>query len=271
MDPIVRNRMRANEQMAPGDEGFEALLRQARADPDVLGVVLTGSHAQGLATPGSDYDVRVILHDEAGVEAQTLYPAEAFPNVDLRVMHLREFETYAGWDTPFAWDRYSFAHAQVLKDRTGAISALVAEKGRIPADQQTSFGRAALDAFINSAYRALKCIRKGNTLCARLEASEAVQHALAVIFALEGRIRPYPNSLEHELRAYPLQTFPMAGDDLLRLIAAIVERGDTVALRRLFSAVLDRTRQAGHGDVIDSWGNDIAWMNQNRGPLSTQR
>ncbi len=252
--------MRGNERMAAGGDGFEALLRQAREDPDVLGVVLTGSHAQGLATPGSDYDVRVILRDEAGIGTQTRYPAEAFPNVDLRVMPLREFVTYAGWDTPFAWDRYSFAHAQVLEDRGGVVRALVEEKGRIPAQQQSSFVRAALDAFINSVYRALKCARKGNTLCARLEVSEAVQHALAVIFALEGRIRPYPGSLEHELRTYPLQTFPMTGDDLLRLIAAIVERGDTVALQQLFSAILDRARQTGHGDVIDAWGNDIAWL-----------
>ena len=254
--------MRANERMASADEGFEALLRQARADPDVLGVVLTGSHAQGLATPWSDYDVTVILRDEAAAGTQSQYPAEAFPNVDLRVMPLHEFADYAGWDTPFVWDRYSFAHAQVLVDRTDVIGTLVEEKGRIPADQQSSFGRAALDAFINSVYRALKCARKGNTLCARLEASEAVQHALAVIFALEGRIRPYPSSLEHELRAYPLQTFPMPGDDLLRLIVAIVEGGDIAALQQLFSAVLDRTRQAEHGDVIDSWGDDIAWLLQ---------
>jgi hypothetical protein len=248
--------------MVPGDEGYQALLRQARADPDVLGVVLTGSHAQGLATPWSDYDVKVILRDEAAAGTQTQYPAEAFPNVDLRLMPLREFVDYAAWDTPFAWDRYSFAHAQVLDDRTGVVRALVEEKGRIPADQQWSFVRATLDAFINSVYRALKCARKGNTLCARLEASEAVQHALTVIFALEGRIRPYPGSFEHELRAYPLQIFPMTGDDLLRLIAAIVERGDTIALRGLFSTVLDRTRQAGHGDVIDAWGSDIAWILQ---------
>jgi predicted nucleotidyltransferase len=252
--------MRADERMAPGEDGFEELLRRARADPDVLGVVLTGSHAQGLAVPGSDYDVRVILRDKAGTGTQCRYPAEAFPNVDLRVMPLREFVTYAEWDSPFAWDRYSFAHAQVLEDRNGAVSALVEEKGCVPAERQSSFVRAALDAFINSVYRALKCTRKGNTLCARLEASEAVQHALAVIFALEGRIRPYPNSLEHELRAYPLATFPMTGDELLRLIAAIVERADSDALRRLFSTVLDRTRQAGHGDVIEGWGSDIAWM-----------
>ena len=81
--------MRADERLAPGHEGFEALLRQVQADPDVLGVVLTGSHAQGLATPWSDYDIRVILRDEAGVGTQTRYPAAAFPNVDLRVMPLR--------------------------------------------------------------------------------------------------------------------------------------------------------------------------------------
>jgi predicted nucleotidyltransferase len=252
--------MRTDQRLGSGHEGFEALLRQARADPDVLGVVLTGSHAQGVATPGSDYDVRVILRDEVGVELLPRYPPEAFPNVDLRVMLLHEFVAYADWDTPFAWDRYSFAHAQVLEDRSGVIRALVEEKGRVPAHQQSSFLRSALDAFINSVYRALKCARKGNTLCTRLEASEAVQHALAVIFALEGRIRPYPNSLAHELRAYPLQTFPMTGNDLLMLIAAIIERGDTDALRRLFSAVVDRTRQAGYGDVIGAWGNDIAWL-----------
>ena len=246
--------------MAPEHEGFEALLRQVRADPDVLGVVLTGSRALGLATPSSDYDVRVILRDEADDGTRTRYPEDAYPNVDLRLMSLRDFAAYAGWDTPFAWDRYSFAHAQILIDRTGVISAFVAEKGCIPAEHQSAHVGTALDAFINSVYRSLKCTSKGNALCARLEASEAVQHGLTVIFALEGRIRPYPVALDHELREYPLQTFPMTGGDLLQLIAAIVERGDVIALQRLFSAILDLTRGSGHGDVIDAWGSDIAWM-----------
>ncbi|MBW3632601.1 MAG: nucleotidyltransferase domain-containing protein [Chloroflexi bacterium] len=226
----------------------------------MLGVVLTGSHAQGLATPWSDYDVRLILRDEADDGAPSRYQEDAFPNVDLRVMFLRDFTAYAGWDTPFAWDRYSFAHAQVLVDRTGIVSALVEEKGRIAVEHQSPYVRSELDAFINSVYRSLKCHRKGNALCTRLEASEAVQHGLAVIFALEGRIRPYPVALAHELSAYPPRNFPVTGDDLLELIAAIVERGDANALQRLFSAILDQTRLGGHGDVIDAWGNDIAWM-----------
>jgi uncharacterized protein YidB (DUF937 family) len=54
----------------------------------------------------------------------------------------------------------------------------------------------------------------------------------------------------------------MSGDALMRLIVAIVEHGDTDALRQLFSSVVDRLRQAGHGDVIDAWGDDIAWLLQ---------
>ena len=127
--------------MASGHEGFETLLRRVRADPHVLGVVLTGSHAQGLATPWSDYDVRVILRDEADDGSWTRYQEEAYPNVDLSVMSLRDFAAYAGWDMPFAWDRYSFAHAQVLADRTGVVSALVEEKGRIPSEHQSPVAR----------------------------------------------------------------------------------------------------------------------------------
>jgi hypothetical protein len=241
-------------------EGVEDLLRRAEADSDVLGVVLTGSHALGLATPSSDYDVRLILRDEADEGAEARYLEAAFPNVDLHVLPRREFANYAGWDTPFAWERFSFAHAQVLVDRTGEVSDIVAEKGRIPPEQQTPFERAALDAFINSVYRALKCRRKGNTLCTRLEATEAVQHGLALIFACEGRIRPYPVALTQEIHVFPLATFPLTGDNLLHPIAAIVERGDIPALRHLFTAILDQALARGHADVIDSWGGDIAWM-----------
>ena len=252
--------MALTESIAAEQAGFAALLERARADPDVLGMILSGSHALGLATPHSDYDVRLIVRDEAGEAAAARYPMDAFPNVDLRMMTLSEFGPYAAWDTPFAWDRYSFAHAQVLVDRTGEIGLLVADKGRLAAEQQAAFARGALDAFINSVYRSLKCTRKGNPLCARLEASEAIQHGLAVIFALEGRLRPYPVALAHELRAYPLQTFSLSGDELLELIGAVVERGDAGELQRLFSAILAHARENGYGEVIDAWGNDIAWM-----------
>jgi hypothetical protein len=241
-------------------EGFAQYLRTARADPAVLGVVLTASQAMGLATEHSDYDARTILRDDAGDEALELYGETSFPGVDAGGGTLSDFMGWADWGTEFAWDRYAFAHAQVLHDPTGVIAPLVRAKGRVPPEHRQSFASGALDAFINSVYRSLKCARKHNEVCTRIEATEGVQFALTVLFALEGRVRPYPTYLEYELRQHPLETLPITGGELLEVIATIVVGGDVAALQRLFAIVLEPARADGHGDVIDGWGDRIAWM-----------
>ena len=157
-------------------------------------------------------------------------------------------------------DRYSFAHARVPLDKTGETASLVAAKGRIPGEHRRGFVREALDAFINSVYRSLKCSRRGNAVCARQEAADAVRHGLAVIFAQGGRISSDPVYLEYELRHHPLQTAPLAPDALLELITRIIVPGDTAALQQFFTAILEQMAAAGHGDVIAAWGDDIAWM-----------
>jgi hypothetical protein len=68
------------------------------------------------------------------------------------------------------------------------VQALVDENGRLPSDEQA----AILDALIKAVPRALKCQRKGNSLCMRLEATEAVTYARHVLFAWDGRGKPYP-------------------------------------------------------------------------------
>lgn len=216
--------------------------------------------AAGTGTPWSDFDVRLIVRDDAREEIIQRYTETTFPLVDLGVLTLSEFAAYAAWGSPEAWDRPTFAHARVLFDRPGTIQSLVTEKGRLPAEQQAAFAAAMLDAFVNSIYRALKCQRKGNALCVRLEAAEAVSYALHVLFAWEGRLKPYPVWLEHELQRAPLSTLPLTSDELLSWLTRIVEDGDIAALQRLFTLVLDLADQHGHGDVIASWGGDIAWM-----------
>ena len=242
------------------EEAFQQYLAQARGDPDVIGIVLTGSHALGLATPDSDYDARTILRDDAGPEAVTRYDETTFPGVDAGGGTLADFKTWGAWDSADAWDRYSYTHALVLHDPTGVIAPLVAEKGRVPDEHQQGFVDGALDAFINSDYRSLKCARRRNALCVHMEAVEAVRHALVVLFGLEGRMAPFPVYLQHELRAYPLASSPLAGDELLDLLSAIVGRADTVALQRLLATIVAHGREAGHQEIIDSWGDDLTWM-----------
>lgn len=117
-----------------------------------------------------------------------------------------------------------------------------------------------LDAFINGVYRALKCQRRSNTLCVRLEAAEAVSYALHVLFAWEGRLKPYPVWLAYDLRTEPLTTLPMTSEELLALLGLIVMEGDVFALQGLFTMILSIAEERGHGDVIDSWGKDVAWI-----------
>lgn len=240
--------------------GFTSLLEQATADSAVEGLVLTGSMAAGNGTPWSDYDVRLIVRDDAGEKALQRYADTSFPLVDLSILTLREFKDYAAWGSPEAWDRPTFTHAQVLLDCPGTILALVTEKGRLPADQQQTFAAAMLDAFINSVYRALKCQRKDNALCTRMEANEAVTYALHVLFAWEGRLKPYPVWLEHDLQVEPLTVIPLTSEELIRLLGRILEDGEIAALQKLFTTILSAARDNGHAEVIASWGEDIAWI-----------
>lgn len=240
--------------------GFDALVQMATADPDVVGLVLTGSMAAGSPLPWSDYDVRLILRDGVDDAAIDRYASADFPNVDLGVMTLRDFAGSAAWGSAFAWDRYAFFNARVVLDRTGRLQGLADAIGRIPPEHQESFTTEMLGGFINGVYRALKCQRRGNDLCVRLEAAEAVHYGLHVIFALEGRLKPYPNRLAHDLRISPLAAFPIPGDALLQILAAIINDGDVAALQRLFATVMDQARDRGFGEAIDDWGEDMAWM-----------
>jgi len=52
--------------MGPADERFARLIERARADQDVLAVLLFGSQARGDATPASDVDVCLVLDPLAG-------------------------------------------------------------------------------------------------------------------------------------------------------------------------------------------------------------
>ena len=242
------------------DAGFRALLAQATADPAVEGLVLTGSMAAGTGTTFSDFDVRLIVRDDAGEDVVQRYTRTSFPQVDLGIMTLSEFAAYAAWGSPTAWDRPTFAHAQVLLDRPGTIQDLVTEKGLLPAEQQGPFAAATLDAFINSVYRALKCKRKHMDLCVRLEATEAVSYALHLLFAWEGRLKPYPVWLEHDLLMTPLTTCTLTSEELLAVLERVVTHGDIAALQHLLSVMLDVAEARGHGDVVAGWGDNVGWM-----------
>jgi hypothetical protein len=246
--------------MSRGGSRFDGLARDCEADPAVIGLVLGGSRGKGFGTDESDWDFHLIVAPDAVHTWSGRLDRERLHGLDGSALTLEEFASYAAWDGPFAWDRYSFADAEIVIDRTGEITTLVADKGRIPDAERDGCVRSAFDAHLNAVYRSMKRLSRSDRLGARLEAADSVGYALTTIFALEDRHRPFFGYLERELRARPLARFALGTDELLSTLAAILDDAAPEPQQRLLAAVSAACRSAGHEDVIAGWGDAFGWM-----------
>ena len=234
---------------------FEALLAEAEADPDVLGVVLGGSRGKGhLVTERSDHDVYVIVRDDAAYERWAArYEFRHGDPVEVILITHDRFREHGLPGSPTAWNAYTFAHVEPLLDR-GGIGALVAEKGRV--DPATA--GEPLDGYVNCYYRSAKNARDGRPFEARLDAAESIPYFLEFLFAVFGRVRPYNKWLRWELENHALES-PWTADELLLRLECILD-GDLDEQPRLFRDAERLARERGHGDVIDGWEPDVPWL-----------
>ncbi|WP_421931051.1 hypothetical protein [Phenylobacterium sp.] len=238
---------------------YFVLLELAHRDADVLAFWLTGSRGKGRATAASDYDCVLIVRDAVFDDWRARHAGRDRGRTDCSVMTLEGLRRHAAWGEAEAWDRYSYAHVRVLVDRTdGLCQRIIDEKARAPASEVAAFIDRSLDHYLNQTYRALKCLRDGLPLAARLEAAGAVTPVLDALFALDGgRLRPFAKYLEWELVEHPLARAPA---DLAPRLARLLDPAEAGPLRRLLADVEPIFREAGHGAVFDAWGADLAWM-----------
>ncbi|MEU1595879.1 hypothetical protein ABZ468_24205 [Streptomyces sp. NPDC005708] len=234
---------------------YDAFVELAVADSAVVGLVLKGSQAhEGMITRHSDHDLYVVLADDATTDL-TRFTGHRTPEIDLVIVSLAQFRA-AGMP---GFERYALARARIVLDRLdGGIAKLLADKARLRADEGREDSRYWLDAYANSLYRSVKNHRDGHALAARLDAADAIRFLLELLFALDRRPRPYNKYLEWELARYPLPGWDT--DMLLRAADRIPATGDVSLQRRLFTLVETAARQAGHGDVLDAWGEDLDLM-----------
>jgi len=227
---------------------FEELLEVAGSREEIVGLYVFGSRGRDfMVDERSDWDVCVVLADREASEAfDREFPyAHGAPVeiVSATLAELRGNESEHG--------RYAAAHADVVLDKTGGeLTRVVAEQESLPAGSRDAIVRDALDGYVNQTYRSL---RYGT----RLDAVEAIPHALRTIFALAGRVRPYNKYLEWELRRHPLEDWN--ADDLLPLLDRVLT-GEPDAQRELFRRIEDPARREGFGDVIDGWEPDVEWL-----------
>ncbi|GAA5017073.1 hypothetical protein [Streptomyces siamensis] len=234
---------------------YDALVELATADSSVVGLVLKGSRAHdGMITRHSDHDLYVVVADDAPTDLAR-FAGHRTAELDLVVVSLTEFRA-AGMP---GFERYALAHARIVLDRLdGGIARILADKARLGADEAFKDARDRLDAYANSLYRSVKNHRDGQALAARLDAADSIRFLLELLFALDRRPRPYNKYLEWELARHPLPGWDT--DVLLRALDRISATGDVSMQRSLFTLVEVAVREAGHGEVLDAWGEDLDLM-----------
>jgi len=240
------------------DPVLASVIHQACEDPAVAGVLLGGSRGAGCADDWSDYDLSIVLTDDAfdercarGEDAR-VKPWRREGRLDLSYTCLRELDRLAanpGWWTP------GYATTRVLLDKTGAVTrALEAIVSFLP-EKARADAAAWFDAYLNGFYRSLKAWRRGNELGARLEAAESMMHLVRALFSLEGLWPPYHDRLTAQLRLLAGQGW--STETLSATILAILRTADPTLQQRLEAEVEDLMRDRGFGGVVDEWGPDI--------------
>jgi lincosamide nucleotidyltransferase A/C/D/E len=231
---------------------FEAFVRRAEADPDVVGIVLMGSRGyEAYVGEDSDHDPMVIVkRDPESWRTRHGSSVEAWP------MTLERFRSHGLPGDVDAWNRPAFLGVRVVLDRLdGEIGQLVARKRTHEPEEARSLASYNLDGYLNSLYRSLRNLEAGRDLEGRLDALESLGPLMTAIFAFEGRVRPFNKWLRHELGQRPL-----AFGDLAGLIDCLASDPSIENQRRAFRRVETAARFFGHGEVVDSWEPDVDWL-----------
>ena len=122
------------------NEVHRRLLREAiddaRRDPDVIGIMLTGSLARGDAYPGSDLDVQILLRDGCSRE----FHAELRRGILVECSYADETRTRSKIEHD-PMNVYSYLDGRILYDPGGRLEALVSaararfDTYRVPAEE----------------------------------------------------------------------------------------------------------------------------------------
>src|SRR5919197_5814624 len=246
---------------AMSEARYDKLVEDARTDEWVLGLILTGSRGRGaFVRADSDWDVRLVVSDDALVECERRYATAHGSTVEVAVYSLRQFEQAGEIGSATEWDRYSYVHAEVVLDKDGTIGRLVAEKSVVPEPAAREIAARELDTYINAYYRSAKNTRLGLTVEAHLDAVESIPPFLTTLFSLHGRVRPFNRYLAWELESFPLGDELWSADSLLPRLEAIVATGALAAQKRLFRDVDALARRHGLSQVVESWEPDLEWL-----------
>jgi len=238
------------------EEKYNSLLEECRANENILGFFFGGSRGKdkNFITKDSDMDVYIVISDNASKELKKKlesYESEKFQIV--AVMSFTEFKDYGNWEGDRSWDRYNFAHNKAIIDKTGDIQKLMDEKGKLPLEIQKKVVSDALGGYFNQVYRSAKYTRDGEKFSAYLDASESMPLLMTLLYALEGRLRPYNKYFEWELHNHPLKLLPWSVDEFIADYKHILLTGDFETQSKIFKEVKKLLVDNGFSSQVKEW------------------
>jgi hypothetical protein len=248
------------------DPVLQLLIAEASADPDVIGLVLTGSRAIGATGPDSDYDVVFVVTDEAlaqytKTEVTPPRGTTVIPPISTKdIWH--EAASSLQFDGVEPWMRPTWAEACILYDRTGETEPIFAPFRRMTEEQARVAVAGWYDDYLNGFFRSLKCWRRGNQLGGRMEAAQTADILMNLLFALESRWRPYSSRLIFHLHHLAGQGWRPA--ELQEILLDLISTGDPTRQQILMRRVAALLCARGFDHVYDDWGGQIdqalAWV-----------
>ena len=238
---------------------IQALIAEAAADPDVIGLVLTGSRAIGATGPDSDYDVVFLMTDEAfarhpqpqitPVRGRTVTPPISTKDIWNEAPSTMQLEVVEPWVIP------TWAEARILYDRTGETERVFAPLRFMPAERTQNAIVNSYDDYLNGCFRSLKCWRRGNELGGRLEAAQTTDPLLNMLFALEQRWRPYSSRLIFHLHHLAGQGWQPG--ELDAILLDLISTGNPTRQQQLARQVVPLLRARGFEHVHAAWEGQI--------------
>ena len=241
------------------DDVIQALIAEAEADPDVIGLVLIGSRAIDAVTPESDYDAIFVVTDEASAryeQTQTTPARGTTINPPINTKDIwNDSPSNLQVEKVVSWFLPTYAEAHVLYDRTGETTRLINALSQMPADQAQTAVTNWYGTYLNGMFRSLKSWRWGNELGGRMEAAQTADYLLNVLFALERQWRPYSSRLTFHLDQLEPQGW--RPDELRRILLDLISTGDPSRQQLVGRRVTALLRARGFGHIEDEWDGRI--------------
>jgi hypothetical protein len=241
------------------DDVIQALIAEAKADPDVIGLVLIGSRAIGAVTPESDYDAIFVVTDEALAryeQTQTIPARGATITPPINTKDIwNESPSNLQVEKVESWFLPTYAEARMLYDPMGEAARLIDALRRMPADQAQAAVTNWYGTYLNGMFRSLKSWRWGNELGGRMEAEQTADYLLNVLFALERQWRPYSSRLIFHLDKLEPQGW--RPDELRTILLDLISTGDPGRQQIVGRRVTALLRERGFGHMEDEWNGRI--------------